>query len=155
MKFVYQNKNNVELTHPVFRPLPCQVEDQRCPLHRPDLLKVKAEEACLLNVHLMAPKNTGVVLLCGIILYVLDLGEGGLVGNLGGHLAVGEASDGEDGHLLVVRDRVQGVNEGDAGLDHCHGVVTRGGIDGHAVGIKVDCMQHLGGRVDNLDGPVE
>ena len=60
MNVIYQNKTNVELTYLVFRPLPCQGEEQLRPLHHPTLLKTEAvvvwkavvrEDGYLLAVH--------------------------------------------------------------------------------------------------------
>ena len=53
-----------------------------------------------LYVHLHDPEDYGKVFLVGV-LGVLELDKGGLGGNKGGHLVVGEAGGGEDGDLSM------------------------------------------------------
>ena len=66
------------------------------------------------HVHLHDPKYCGKVFLVEV-LGVLELDEGGLAGNRGGDLVVGEA-EGEGWGLLDTRDGVQAVNSGYEGL---------------------------------------
>ena len=125
--------------------LPCQAKEQHRPLHCPALFEVGGEESGRLHVHPHDPKDGSELLLVGIPdVLDLELDEGGLTGNLAGHLVVGEAGR-EEGDLVAARDGAHDVDGRHASLDHGLGVVTGGGVDGHAVDAKGDLRQHLGG----------
>ena len=61
----------------------------------------------------------------------------------------------EEGGLLAARDRAHGVDGGYAGLDRVLGVVTRHGVDGHAIDVEVGFEEDLEGSANGLDWPVE
>ena len=131
-----------------------EVEEEGRALHGARLLEVAPEEASRLHVHPHGPEHDREVVLVGVG-GVLQLDEGGLPGDLGRHLVVGESRGREDGDLLPPRHGVHDVDGGNTRLDHGLGVIPRGGVDGLAVDVEVGLREDLRARVDDLPGPVE
>mmetsp|Transcript_23555 Transcript_23555/g.50104 ORF Transcript_23555/g.50104 Transcript_23555/m.50104 type:complete len:229 (-) Transcript_23555:39-725(-) len=86
---------------------------------------------------------------------ILLLNKRGLTSNLCGDFVVGKTGSRENGNLLSASDGVHDINGGNSSLNHSLRVITRRGVDGHTVDIKVGLGENLWCLIDNFSRSIE
>mmetsp|Transcript_34043 Transcript_34043/g.50535 ORF Transcript_34043/g.50535 Transcript_34043/m.50535 type:complete len:228 (-) Transcript_34043:1446-2129(-) len=126
-----------------------QVQEQGSTLHSTTFLEVSTEETGGLHVDTHSSKDNSEVLLVTID-SVLLLHQRGLTRNLSGDLVMRKTGSREDRNLLSTGNGVHHIDSRDTGLDHGFRVITRRGVNGLSIDIKVGLSKDLGGRINDL-----
>mmetsp|Transcript_3276 Transcript_3276/g.6039 ORF Transcript_3276/g.6039 Transcript_3276/m.6039 type:complete len:232 (+) Transcript_3276:569-1264(+) len=131
-----------------------KIQEKSRTLHGTTFLEIGTEETSSFHVNTHSTKHNTKVILVSIN-SILLLDKRRLTSNLSSDFVVGKTSCRENGNLLSTSNGVHHIDSRDTSLDHSLGIITRRGVNGLSINVKVSLSKNSWSRINDLSRTIE